>query len=271
MSLDKKVEIIYSTLFKWANPGLFFVYFRLFYITQFKNINLYKHWWCVWDSSPGRQVGRRRRFHWAMAAPHGPINEWPIIIFDQKRRWRQRQRVWLWILLDKFLAAKVNFFKLLCGLDMPPSSNTPQTLNSLSLYLCVCLSLSENFVPTFPCQGTFLFYLCSIFFINLLTFIHSLSLFCWPYFVVFKSVSLLHSSPTTHRSATRWTKHHLLFPVWSSNSSLKSKVSITLPDWESIKQTFDCREPCTCESWTAKSLSLAQTKVPLKFMRTNKS
>ena len=35
MSLDKKVEIIYSTLFKWANPGLFFVYFRLFYITQF--------------------------------------------------------------------------------------------------------------------------------------------------------------------------------------------------------------------------------------------
>ena len=73
----------------------------------------------------------------------------------------------------------------------------------LSLYLCVCLSLSENFVPTFPCQGTFLFYLCSIFFINLLTFIHSLSLFCWPYFVVFKSVSLLHSSPTTHRSATR--------------------------------------------------------------------
>ena len=28
-----------------------------------------KHRWHAWDSNPGRQNGRRRRIHWAMAAP----------------------------------------------------------------------------------------------------------------------------------------------------------------------------------------------------------
>ena len=28
-----------------------------------------KHRWCAWDSNPGRQDGRHRRIHWAMAAP----------------------------------------------------------------------------------------------------------------------------------------------------------------------------------------------------------
>ena len=29
-----------------------------------------KHRWCAWDSNPGRQDGRHRQIHWAMAAPH---------------------------------------------------------------------------------------------------------------------------------------------------------------------------------------------------------
>ena len=28
-----------------------------------------KRSWCAWDSNPGRQDSRRRRIHWAMAAP----------------------------------------------------------------------------------------------------------------------------------------------------------------------------------------------------------
>ena len=40
------------------------VYFRLFHMAQFK---LIKCRWCAWDSNPGRQDGRRRRIHWAMA------------------------------------------------------------------------------------------------------------------------------------------------------------------------------------------------------------
>ena len=50
-------------------------------------------------------------------------------------------------------------------------------------------------------------------------------------------------------------------------SHSKSKVSSNLQDWESIKQIFDSREHCTCESWTAKTLSSARTKVPSKFSR----
>ena len=47
-----------------------FVYFRSFHIPiQMTNINWKKHRWCAWDSNPGRQNGRRRRIHWAMAAP----------------------------------------------------------------------------------------------------------------------------------------------------------------------------------------------------------
>ena len=59
-----------------ANHGLFCVFFVLFTF-QFKwqiyNLNLInwkKHRWCAWDSNPGRQDGRRRWIHWAMAAPH---------------------------------------------------------------------------------------------------------------------------------------------------------------------------------------------------------
>ena len=61
--------------FKWANPGLFLFIFVLFTF-QFKwqiynlnNINWNKHRWCAWDSNPGWQDGRRRKIHWAIAAP----------------------------------------------------------------------------------------------------------------------------------------------------------------------------------------------------------
>ena len=47
-----------------------FVYFRSFHTPiQMTNTNWKKHRWCAWDSNPGRQDGRRRRIHWAIAAP----------------------------------------------------------------------------------------------------------------------------------------------------------------------------------------------------------
>ena len=45
---------------KWANPGLFSIYFRLFNMSQFK---------LCWGLEPERQDGRCRRVHWATAAP----------------------------------------------------------------------------------------------------------------------------------------------------------------------------------------------------------
>ena len=33
------------------------------------NLNWKKHRWCAWDLNPGRQDGRRKWIHWAMAAP----------------------------------------------------------------------------------------------------------------------------------------------------------------------------------------------------------
>ena len=47
-------------------PASFSVYFRLFNMLQFK---LKKRRWCAWESNPGRQDGRRKRIHWATAAP----------------------------------------------------------------------------------------------------------------------------------------------------------------------------------------------------------
>ena len=51
--------------------------FCLFSFFSHSNSNdkykLKKHRWCAWDSNPGRQDGRRRRIHWAMAAPHAGI------------------------------------------------------------------------------------------------------------------------------------------------------------------------------------------------------
>ena len=49
-------------------PASFSIYFRLFNTLQFK-LKLKKHRWCAWDLNPGRQDGRRKRIHWATAAP----------------------------------------------------------------------------------------------------------------------------------------------------------------------------------------------------------
>ena len=45
-----------------------FNYFCLFHMTRFKNINWKKCRWWASDSNPGKQNGRHRRIHWAMAA-----------------------------------------------------------------------------------------------------------------------------------------------------------------------------------------------------------
>ena len=57
-----------SSIKNWANPGLFLFIFVFF--TLHISMNWWKHRWCAWDLNPGWQDGRRRRIHWAMAAPH---------------------------------------------------------------------------------------------------------------------------------------------------------------------------------------------------------
>ena len=59
--------------FKWANPGLF--WFIFVFSTLHKSMHRWKQKWCVWDWNPGRQDGRRRRIHWAMAA-----TQWHLLL-----------------------------------------------------------------------------------------------------------------------------------------------------------------------------------------------
>ena len=59
-----------------------------------------KHRWHAWESNPGRQDGRRRRIHWAMAAPqfsalYKKLSLLPDTIFSQWRRRRRREEVWI--------------------------------------------------------------------------------------------------------------------------------------------------------------------------------
>ena len=76
--------LILQMVRKLANPGLFLFIFVLFpfqFIWQMynlNNINWKKCRRCVWDSNPGRQDGRQRRIHCAMAAP--PYCKWFMII-----------------------------------------------------------------------------------------------------------------------------------------------------------------------------------------------
>ena len=64
---------LYLLIQNWSHlngpiPASFsFFYFRPFQMIQL-NIFWCKRICCAWDSSPGRQDGRCRRFHWAMAA-----------------------------------------------------------------------------------------------------------------------------------------------------------------------------------------------------------
>ena len=67
----KLFQFFLFSFFKWAEPDLYFVYFRSFFSTQWHygtEFDYKKHRWFAWDSNPGRQDGRRRRIHWAMAA-----------------------------------------------------------------------------------------------------------------------------------------------------------------------------------------------------------
>ena len=55
------------------NPASFLFIFVLFSHRKDKystNLTiLKKHWWHAWESKPGWHDGRRKRIHWAMAAP----------------------------------------------------------------------------------------------------------------------------------------------------------------------------------------------------------
>ena len=63
-------SLVVFFLKKWAKPSLFFVCFFVLFTRQIvhKNYNWLKLSWCAWGSNLGRQDGRCRRIHWAMAA-----------------------------------------------------------------------------------------------------------------------------------------------------------------------------------------------------------
>ena len=50
-------------------PASFLMFIFVFSKWYNSNLNWKKLRWCAWDSNPGRQDGRRRQIHWAMAAP----------------------------------------------------------------------------------------------------------------------------------------------------------------------------------------------------------
>ena len=60
-----------SFFFYWPIPASFclFSFFSHSNSNSNDKYKLKKHRWCAWDSNPGRQDGRRRRIHWAIAAP----------------------------------------------------------------------------------------------------------------------------------------------------------------------------------------------------------
>ena len=69
--------------FKWANPSLFLL-ILVFSSCQNSNIIWLKHKWCAWESNPEWQYGRRRRIHWAMAAPLDQFVYWHEDIVNAK-------------------------------------------------------------------------------------------------------------------------------------------------------------------------------------------
>ena len=68
-------HLINSRIFLNGPIPASFWFFRSFNIPnqmtniQFEQYKLKKRIWCAWDMNPGRQDGRCRRNHWAMAAP----------------------------------------------------------------------------------------------------------------------------------------------------------------------------------------------------------
>ena len=82
-----------KALFKWTNHGLFlfiFVIFTFQFIWQIYNLNdvkWKKHRWCAWDSNPGRQDGRHRQIHWAMAAPEIKYLSTKAFVHSPNRTW----------------------------------------------------------------------------------------------------------------------------------------------------------------------------------------
>ena len=70
----------------WANL-VFLFHFRSFHNTmtipkvQSLTMKIKKHRWGAWDLNPGPLNGRRRRIHWAMAAPVQWYNGYDLFIY----------------------------------------------------------------------------------------------------------------------------------------------------------------------------------------------
>ena len=68
------IFVLFTFQFKWQ-------------IYNLNNINWKKRRWCAWDSNPGRQDGRRRQIHWAIAAPL-------VTAFFHNETPHQAQKLW---------------------------------------------------------------------------------------------------------------------------------------------------------------------------------
>ena len=63
-----RLETIFFKMGQSRPLFLFIIVFSTCYKLN-SNLNWWKHRWCAWDPNPGWQDGRRKRIHWAMAAP----------------------------------------------------------------------------------------------------------------------------------------------------------------------------------------------------------
>ena len=64
-----RLLLLYIFLKKMGQSWPLFPFIFVFSTCHNSNLNWKKRRWCAWDSNPGRQDGRRKRIHWATAAP----------------------------------------------------------------------------------------------------------------------------------------------------------------------------------------------------------
>ena len=78
-------------VFKMGKRWPLFVYFRSFLTLQRQimhkfDYKWYRHRWCAWELNLGRQYGKRRWIHWAMATPLKVVF-FPITVVNMGTHW----------------------------------------------------------------------------------------------------------------------------------------------------------------------------------------
>ena len=94
-----------------------------------------KHRWHAWDSNPGRQDGKRRQFHWAMAAPPCHIiicnsttldaerNQFPTSRFIGHCNLDAKQQISVLLIVKNWGLVNNRFYDLNCHLKMEKLRN----------------------------------------------------------------------------------------------------------------------------------------------------